>query len=521
VDKYYDIIVIGRSLGALATAALLARRDFTVLVVGQARRSADYQHDGKTLRRRAFTLLVERSPVWRRVLGELAQTQTWKRRVTPLDPMLQVLMEGRRFEIPPDGSYFDREVDREFPESRRLLADLYANFSRVTAAADAAFEEEAIWPPGKFMERRRTGRVASQLPYARAEPHADLLGEFPRRHVYRHIVAESARFATDLASPLPAFAVARLHGAWTRGVSALRGGEVELDELFLQRIGQNGGIQLLNERVASIEVRRGAVAGVVLDGDAHPMGAGFVITDLTGEEIAGLTGGAGISKKAQREWPRIIPTTARFVVSLLVRRAGVPEPLGAEVLVLGSAYSGAYSGGGREAPLPPIHLQRYETSDPAEVLLVAEVLRGERDGSPMTELRGRIVRRLCAELPFLERHLLVVDSVHDGLPLWRYEGDGSAVTRPLEVERTRLYDAAPHAEPMDRQLEVDPPGYLGLSGEPLRGPIDRTLLVGPSVLPALGQEGRLLAALGAVRLVSQSDQRKARMRRERWTKLEI
>jgi hypothetical protein len=512
MDKYYDVIVIGRSLGALAAAALLARRDFTVLVVGQARRSADYQFEGKTLRRRAFSLLVERSPVWRRVLGELAQTQTWKRRVTALDPMLQVLMEGRRFEIPPDGSHFEREVEREFPEARRLLADLYANFARVTAAADAAFEEEAIWPPGKFMERRRTGRVASLLPYAKSEPHADLLAEFPRRHVYRHIVAESARFATDLAAPLPAFAVARLHGAWTRGVVALRGGEVELDELFTRRIGQNGGILLLNERVASIEVRRGVVSGVQLDGDAQPMGAGFVITDLTGEEVAGLSGGVGISKKAQREWPRIIPTTARFVVSLLVRRAGVPEPLGAEVLVLGSRPG---------EPLPPIHLQRCETGDPGEVLLVAEVLRSERDGTPITELRGRVVRRLAAELPFIERHLLVVDSVHDGLPLWRYQSDGTAATRPLEVERTRLHDAAPHAEPIDRQLEVDPPGYLGIAGEPLRGPIDRTLLVGPSVLPALGQEGRLLAALGAVRLVSQSDHRKARMRRERWTKLEI
>jgi len=41
------------------------------------------------------------------------------------------------------------------------------------------------------------------------------------------------------------------------------------------------------------------------------------------------------------------------------------------------------------------------------------------------------------------------------------------------------------------------------------------------VLPALGQEGRLLAACSAARLVTQSDKRKARVRREMWTKLEI
>jgi hypothetical protein len=74
---------------------------------------------------------------------------------------------------------------------------------------------------------------------------------------------------------------------------------------------------------------------------------------------------------------------------------------------------------------------------------------------------------------------------------------------------------------MVRQVEVDPPGYLGLSGEPIRGPIERTLLVGRTVLPALGQEGQLLAAWGAARLVTRTDRRRERMRRDMWSKVEI
>jgi hypothetical protein len=74
---------------------------------------------------------------------------------------------------------------------------------------------------------------------------------------------------------------------------------------------------------------------------------------------------------------------------------------------------------------------------------------------------------------------------------------------------------------MVRQVEVDPPGYLGFSGEPVRGPIERTLLLGRSVLPGLGQEGELLAAWSAARLVTKSDRRKAMMRRDTWTKMEI
>ena len=43
----------------------------------------------------------------------------------------------------------------------------------------------------------------------------------------------------------------------------------------------------------------------------------------------------------------------------------------------------------------------------------------------------------------------------------------------------------------------------------------------PSVLPALGQEGELIAAWGAARIVTRSDRQKEKMRREMWSKIEI
>jgi phytoene dehydrogenase-like protein len=524
--KYYDVVVIGRSIGALAAAALLARRDFTVLVLGQRPGPSDDRLDGRRLRRAAFTMLAGSSPAWRRLVGELAYTQTWNRRLVPVAPMLQALLPGRRLEVPPDPALFVREIEREFPEVRRLVADLYANFARVTAAADNAFERDAVWPPGSFLERRETGRIAATLPYARGEQHADLLAEFPRHHLYRRIVTESVRFASDLATPPPAFATARLHGAWTRALAALEGGEAELEQLLLERIEANGGTPLLDERAGAIEVKRHTVSGIVIDGDSAPTGAGWIITDLTGEEVAALAGGRGIRKRAQREWPRVVPTTGRFVVSLVAKGDGVPEPLGREAFIFpSSADPGA----------PVIHLQRAAGDRDDEQLLVAEVLRTERDRLPLADTRAWLVDRLCQELPYLDRHLVLVDSAHDGLPVWSFEGVNPespsraatthrlprALPAPHEIDRSTLLHGSRRPEPMERQLEVDPPGFLGVGGEPLRGPIERTLLVGASVLPGLGQEGRILAAWGAARVVAHSDKRKARMRREMWTKIEI
>src|SRR5512140_3575729 len=167
MSKHYDVVVLGSSLGALAAAALLARRSWRVLVLGHDHRPPTYRYDGVALSRRPFTLLSHASPAWGRILVELAQSQTFRRRVHPLDPMIQVLGPRLRLDVPPDVALFGREIDREFPEVRRVVDDLYAELGRTNAAADAAFDKDVVWPPGGFWERRETARVAAALPHLR------------------------------------------------------------------------------------------------------------------------------------------------------------------------------------------------------------------------------------------------------------------------------------------------------------------------------------------------------------------
>jgi hypothetical protein len=191
------------------------------------------------------------------------------------------------------------------------------------------------------------------------------------------------------------------------------------------------------------------------------------------------------------------------VVSLIVHRQAIPSPFGTEVFLLD---------GPDEAP---IHVQRTEQGD--HILLVAEKLVSDRTELPLRELRMHVLERIARAIPFLEEHLRVVDSVHDGLPIWRYDSDGVR----HEVPRSEGVGTSSRPEPMVPQFEVDPPGYLGLAGESVRGPIDNTLLVGSSVLPALGQEGAILAARSAAQVIGRSDRRRARRRGDMWTKIEI
>lgn len=514
-SRHYDVIVLGRSLGALASAALLARRDFRVLLLGQGSKGPTYRVEGHHLKRRAFTMLFGSSPAWLRIVHELAQTPTFRRRARPLDPMFVVASQNYRLEVPPDATFFHREIEREFPEVRQVVDELYSTFAEVNGAADLAFERDAVWPPGNLWERLETGRIAAGLPLSGAGRDV-LLGKFPAGHPYRDIALLPALFATNLesASALPPFALARLHGAWTRGIQALEGGEDELEAFLVERIQAHGGICKLDQRATSIVVRHGAAHGVIEDGEEDVTGADNILSDQPGEVIAELSGGDGITKAARREWPRLTIAAGRFVVSLVVDHEGLPSPLGEEAFIV------PHRRGPPDPRRPVIHLQRLPAqvegeSRPDAALLVAEILLPKRGTLTLLEARQAVLATLSEQLPFLEEHLRIVDSPHDGLPALDCR---QGVRR--EIDRIHLRGAATEPEAMEWLWSVEPPGYQGIGAEPIRGPIPGTFLVGRTVLPALGQEGELLAAWGATRLVTRRDRTRQKMRRDMWSKIE-
>ena len=516
--RYYDAIVLGRSLGVLTAAALLARRDFRVLVLGHEGRPCDYHFDRFHFRRRAFTWLAGASPPWLRLLRELAQSPRFRRHLIPLDPMFTALLPQRRLELPPDVDLFYKEIEREFPEVRQVVGELYASFANVNAAADEVFEHEATWPPGSFWERFRTGRVASRLPLVGAQESLDVLARFPSGHPFRELVTLPAEFASNLASPnlgLPPFALARLHGAWARGIHSIDRGEDELAGFLVERIEAHSGLCRLNSRAANLVVEHGTVTGVMEEGEEHPTGTSSIISDLTGEAIAELAGGQGITVNAQRQWPRLVPAAGRFVVSLLLRREALPEPLSEESFLVASRANRI------DPRRPDVHLQRFDAhrfgdATPADQsLLVAEILMPRRGVLTLYEAREAVLTTLRDHFPFLDRHLIAVDSPYDGLPLWDYSSG-----ERMEVDRVHCKETTPGGEPMEPIWTPQPAGFLGLAGEPLRGPIPGTYLAGKTVLPALGQEGELLAGASVARLITRKNGGRQRMRRQMWSRVE-
>jgi phytoene dehydrogenase-like protein len=413
-----------------------------------------------------------------------------------------------RLDLPPDAQVFAREIDREFPAVRRVVDDLYAELARTNAAADTAFERDAVWPPGGFWEKRETARVLATLPWLDG---ADFLAEFPRDHAFRDVVMTPARFASDLADEIPPFALARLHGAWTRGVQHLAGGEDELVDFCLERVRAHGGDTRLADRAAALVHKGGSVRGVQIDGDDAPLGVTFVVADQPATQVIELAR----SFVAKDPSAVSVAPESRFVVSLVVGPEAIPELLATEAFLL-------------PAKGAPVHLQKTIAGPKENVLLVAEALHS----GDVSRAREEVLRTVLEYLPFLEKHLVVCDSPHDGRPLWDFRnaaaadyvvGDKAWGLRAHPVDRTRLRagGGSLEQEPMIPRFRVSPPQLSGLAGEPLRTPLGNVFVTGRSVLPALGQEGELLAAWGVARIITRTDKRKEKMLREMWSKVEL
>jgi phytoene dehydrogenase-like protein len=447
------------------------------------------------------------------VLQDLAQTQTFRRRTQPIVPSFSLLTPRHRIQVSPDRGVFAAEVRREFPDVQPIVDELWSTMMLANRGLDAALTRDVPFPPEGFLQRLRARRWLGALPWSHDTLSA-LLDKLPSGHAYREAAFLAAAFAGDWANPqgeLPVLGAARLQHHCVRHGLSFEGGEDAFEDFLVQRIRAHGGACELNERVDGFRFRRGRVAGVVMGGGEQAIGADCVVTGMEGRSVVELSEGQGLSTNYVR-WPELRPTLGRFVVSCWIRRAGLPEPLGSEAIIVPGRDV-------RGVDRPALHVQRSprlddKSNEPVEKL-VAEALVPLGQVRRGGELRGIVLQCLREQFPFMDRHLLLADSPHDGLPLQVYEQG-----KPRDIDRVHLGGGSPRPEPMQSLWRADSPGFLALAGEPMLGPVRGTFLVGRTVFPGLGQEGELLAAWNVAQRITRGDHAWQKRRRQMWSKID-
>jgi phytoene dehydrogenase-like protein len=475
--SFYDVVVLGSDLAATVGGAVLAHRGFRVLMAGVPVEER-YTIGPYSLPRAPLAFVGIEGPTLKRIVGELNLVQLLRRRLEPNRPAYQLLLPDHRLDI---GDDLGRELAREMPDAAAPFETAAARAAEVSAAIEGILSQDLILPPDGFWDRRDANRVAARLPAT----DEDLLAALPDRHPLRCAYTLPARFgaAFDEVGPV---SLARLGDLHRRGTFRLDGGREGLRNLLLDRLKTHSGEVRPDLEPRAILTKRGKVTGVQFEGRTETVGCTHVLCGLGADRVAQLVSDGG-EKPPKRlvEAAAIVPSAHRYVVHLVAPLDALPDALGRL----------AYAVGDLAEPLEGANALSLHLADGygQHAVLSVEALAPDPSPAALRTLRTLLRQKLDKLLPFVDRHLLLVHSPHDGIAPEGVDGERGQASPPLPMEPIWHM-------PADRPL-----GFCGL---PHSTGIKHLLLASRQVLPGLGVEGELAAGWAAARIVLQTERKR-------------
>jgi hypothetical protein len=474
-SNFFDVVVLGGDLAATVAGAVLAHRGFRVLSAG-APVEERYAVGPYVLPRAPLAFVGTESPALKRLLAELNLVQLFRRRLEQNRPAFQLLLPDHRIEV---GDDLGREIGRELPDGVIPVEAVGIRASEVSQAVESILAQDLILPPDGFWDRRDANRVAARLPAEDDDPGKPLPTDDPLRWLDRL----PAIFGSDLSPPGPAGSL-RLADLHRRGTFRLDGGRQGLRALLLERLKTHSGEVRPDLTAETIEVKRGRITSVRFEGRGESVGCAHVICGLPAERVAMLLEGERAPKRVEEAAALMKPHAWRYLLHLVAPLDALPDALAR------CSYSV------RDPAAPPedgnalaLHLADGYGQ---HAVLSIEALATDPSSSGLRALRARVLEHVDELLPFVDRHLLLVHSPHDG----------------VAPERTDPSHTAPPPVDMDPIWKMSSPGALGFCGIPHATGVKHLLFASRQVLPALGLEGELATGWAAARLVLQTEKKR-------------
>lgn len=508
-SRFYDVAVLGTELAPLTCAALLAKRGFRVLVLGQGSERPDYRVGTLRLPRRPFTLPCAHSPIVTRVVAELGLSQSLRRHATADAGALQVALPNHRFDLYGDEAALEPEIERELPEVKRPILDVHRRLLALATTSDELFEQLRAWPPRTLLERRNLVQLATRLDLDSERSADRALAELAERHPFRLAVRALCSFASNTEPDgMAELALARLWRGCLVDTIAFAAGQAELSALLVDKVRRHSGEVLPRERAASILVRRGAAVGLRVASSDEEVGCTTVIAGVDVGALQRLLEDRSPFEELFERLGEPQPRAYRYTLNLITGAAAVPEGMGREVLFVRSPDDNTHGDG-------TLHVQRSTLSAGRTLLCVETTLPAaaveKRDGT-LTDVRERVLAAVTELVPFVGKHLQLVDSPHDGRKPF-------ALDTGLDVETDPVEGRGPHTMTPIHGYPVST--ALSLCAMPVRTPLRGLLLCNAQVAPSLGIEGELLAASSATHEAQRADRGRDWLRRRLWTKVDL
>jgi phytoene dehydrogenase-like protein len=482
--NHYDLIVLGDDFSGLVAATLCARRGMRVLCATTARAPTSYQLGPYKLPTEALPLVGLASPAVRRVLDELHFQHLLKRKLRTAHPAFQLVGPDLRVAVDSDENSLARELERELGGTATDPAAVAAagdEASRLVSHLDPVFSMDIAVPPTGFWERREIGRTADRL-VDDATRWSHKLGS----SLARALFSLPGVFGSNCdPAALGDVTRARAFAEWRQGVSRLPGDWEALRAVFLDKFtSHNGEVRAVVPEALSTSW--GKVTGLVLEG-GEELGAAHMVSALPIAELAPLCE-KKVAKRLYEVGEGMEVGAYRYTLNLVLDAVGVPEGMGAHVLVVGDP----------DQPLAgdnALALYADQPDSEARILLTVQAICPAPQGGGagalddmLANLRVAVRQRLESVMPFHSDHVLLAHSPHESAPP---EGLGP------EVEMAQILAPRP-------LWRMPPEPLLGVAGLPYQVGIKQLTLGSSQILPGLGLEGEMAVGWCVAKLVCEA-----------------
>ena len=259
-SEHYDVLVVGRSVAGLITAALLAKRRFRVRVL-------DLE---APIAKPCLPLFgMQTAPIWPKILDELGLVHTMRTQISGCRG-LGVALADRRFVLHPSRAERGVELSECFPNETDGLLSLFEYASNHGPMLTPLLEGELEGPPVGFGSKRRWQKLCelhqleSDVPTGDFGP--DVIKEF-----FSAVLALGGQFGVTPGNATPS----QWRSFWhlCHGESVLDGGRDKLEDLLIEKLESSGGVFEARKTIKSLEVRRRKIRG------AHLSEGGFIGAD--------------------------------------------------------------------------------------------------------------------------------------------------------------------------------------------------------------------------------------------------